>query len=149
MIKDILNKLIMEAMKAGNKTRTNAYRAVKTAFMNWETAKENVGKTLDEAAEISIIKKLVDQYNDTAVQCNDGKHDELVQESLDCAAVLKDLLPQPATEEDIKKCFYDVIGQDGIEPDKKNMGLIIKTIKSCLPNADGKMVAQIVSKNLG
>ena len=148
MIKDNLNKLIMEAMKAGDKTRTNAYRAIKTAFMNWETAKENVGSSLIPATEISIIKKLIAQYEDTAAQCNDGKHDELVQESLDSALILKGLIPAEATKEDVLKCFYDVIGQDGVEPEKKNMGIIIKAIKATLPNADGKMVAQIVQAHL-
>ena len=42
MIKEQLPFLISETMKAGNKVKLEALRAVKTAFMNWETAKENV-----------------------------------------------------------------------------------------------------------
>lgn len=62
--------------------------------------------------------------------------------------ILKEFLPAPVTEEDILKCFYDVIGQDGVEPIKKNMGIIIKTIKSILPGVDGKLVSQVVTKYL-
>ena len=39
----------MSAMKAGDKIRTKALRAIKDGIMNWETAKNNVGKTLDDA----------------------------------------------------------------------------------------------------
>ena len=62
--------------------------------------------------------------------------------------VLKDFLPAEITTEDILKCFYDVVGQDGFEPIKKNMSVIIKTIKSVFPTADGKLVAQIVASRL-
>jgi uncharacterized protein YqeY len=152
MIKDRLPILIADSMKSGNKVKLEALRAVKTAYMNWETAKENVGKTLDETVEISVIRKLVAQYEDTAKQCNDGKHDELVNEALTIAAILKGYLPKPATEEEILKVFNHFKNgtafDSPIEPIKKNMGTFIKLIKEALPNADGKLVSQVVMKNL-
>ena len=146
VMKNELNKLILQSMKAGEKMKTEAYRAIKAAFTNWETAKENVGKELDEAVELQILRKMVISYKDAAAQCNDGKHDALVQENLEYARIIEELLPAAATEEDILKCFNDVVGQDGFEPVKKNMGIIIKTIKEALPTADGKMVADVVKK---
>lgn len=152
MIKEQLPFLISETMKAGNKVKLEALRAVKTAFMNWETAKENVGKSITDAVEISIVSKLVAQYEDTAKQCNDGKHDELVNEALTMAAILKSYLPKPATEEEITQTFLWVREGAGdtepLEPIKKNMGVFIKRIKEMLPNADGKLVSQVVMKNL-
>lgn len=147
MIKDTLNNLIMVSMKAHNTTRTETYRAIKTAFMNWETAKENVGKTLDEQVELQILRKMVASYKDAADQCNDGKHDALVQENLAYAKIIESLLPAAASEEDIQNAF-DTIKAEGIEPVKKNMGVFIKQIKQMLPTADGKTVSTIVAKNL-
>ena len=146
MIKDQLNTLILNAMKSSDKVRVEALRAIKTAFMNWETAKENVGKTLDEAIEISIIRKLVAQYEDTAKQCNDGKHDELVAQALATVSILNEYLPKPATEEEIVFAFGNI--ELDVEPIKKNMGVFIKRIKEMLPNADGKLVSQVVMKHL-
>ena len=146
MIKEQLPILISETMKAGNKVKLEALRAVKTAFMNWETAKENVGKSITDAVEISIVSKLVAQYEDTAKQCNDGKHDELVNEALTMAQILKGYLPKPATEEEIVFAFGNI--ELDVEPIKKNMGVFIKRIKEMLPNADGKLVSQVVMKNL-
>lgn len=146
MIKERLPILISETMKAGNKVKLEALRAVKTAFMNWETAKENVGKSITEAVEISIVSKLVAQYEDTAKQCDDGKHDELVHEARTMAQILKGYLPKPATEEEIAFAFGNI--ELDVEPIKKNMGVFIKRIKEMLPNADGKLVSQVVMKNL-
>lgn len=149
MIKNQLNTLILNAMKSTDKVRVEALRAIKTAFMNWETAKENVGKTLDEATEISIIRKLVAQYEDTAKQCNDGKHDELVAEALATVSILNEYLPKPATEEEVTQTFLQIRdGAEPLEPIKKNMGVFIKRIKEMLPNADGKLVSQVVMKHL-
>lgn len=152
MIKDRLPILIADAMKSGNKVELEALRAVKTAYMNWGTAKENVGKTLDETVEISIIRKLVAQYEDTVKQCNDGKHDELVNEAFTIASILKGYLPRPATESDIVRIFTHISNgtefTEPLEPIKKNMGVFIKRIKEMLPNADGKLVSQVVMKNL-
>ena len=146
MIKERLPILITDAMKSGNKVKLEALRAVKTAYMNWETAKENVGKSITDAVEISIISKLVSQYEDTAKQCNDGKHDELVNEALTMASILKGYLPKPATEEEIVFAFGNI--ELDVEPIKKNMGIFIKRIKEMLPNADGKLVSQVVMKNI-
>lgn len=152
MIKERLPILISETMKSGNKVKLEALRAVKTAYMNWETAKENVGKSITDAVEISIVSKLVAQYEDTAKQCNDGKHDELVNEALTMASILKGYLPKPATEEEITQSFLWIREGAGdiepLEPVKKNMGVFIKRIKEMLPNADGKLVSQVVMKNL-
>lgn len=146
MIKEQLPFLISDAMKSGDKVKLEALRAVKTAFMNWETAKENVGKSITDAVEISIVSKLVAQYEDTAKQCNDGKHDELVAEAFATVSILKEYLPKPATEEEIAHAFENI--KVDVEPIKKNMGVFIKRIKEMLPNADGKLVSQVVIKNL-
>ena len=98
------------------------------------------------SVEISIVSKLVAQYEDTAKQCDDGKHDELVQEALTMSAILKSYLPKPATEEEIVVAFGNI--EVDVEPIKKNMGVFIKRIKEVLPNADGKLVSQVVMKNL-
>ena len=147
-MKSELNSLIMHAMKEHNTTRTKSLRAIKTEFMNWETSKEHAGQELTEADEIQIIKKLVKQREESVEQFMAAGRAELANEEHKQMAVLKEFLPEEATEEDILKCFNDVIGQDGFEPIKKNMGIIIKTIKSVFPNADGKLVATTVQKYL-
>ena len=148
LINDKIDMLIMQAMKEHKKMRLEALRAIKAAFINWETSKEHAGQKLTEADEIQIIKKLIKQREESIEIFMANDRIEMANEEHIQMMVLKEFLPAEATEEDILKCFNDVIGQDGVEPIKKNMGIIIKMIKSSLPSADGKLVAQIVSSKL-
>ena len=62
--------------------------------------------------------------------------------------MLETFLPKAASEEDIIRAFNQAKEANGWEPEKKNMGLFVKAIKAALPNADGKMVAQVVQSQL-
>lgn len=148
MIKEQLNSLIMEAMKAHDTVRTEAFRAIKTAFMNWQTAKENAGKELTEADELQVLRKMVKERKESAAVYQEANREDLALNELDEAKVIEELLPQAASEEDITRAFLFVREEEHVEPEKKNMGIFVKRIKAMLPNADGKMVAQIVAKNL-
>ena len=147
-MKNELNSLIMQAMKEHNTSRTETLRAIKTAFMNWQTSKEHAGQELTEADEIQIIKKLVKQREESVEQYMAAGRGELVNEEQKQIMVLKEFLPAEATEEDIVRVFLQVKDVNGWEPIKKNMGLFVKEIKKALPSADGKLVAQTVQKHL-
>ena len=147
-MKNELNSLIMQAMKEHNTSRTETLRAIKTAFMNWQTSKEHAGQELTEADEIQIIKKLVKQREESVEQFIAARRGELVNEEQKQIMVLKEFLPAEATEEDIVRAFLQVKDANGLEPIKKNMGVFVKEIKKELPTADGKLVAMVVQKHL-
>lgn len=147
-MKNELNSLIMQAMKEHNTSRTETLRAIKTAFMNWQTSKEHAGQELTEADEIQIIKKLVKQREESVEQFIAARRGELVNEEQKQIMVLKEFLPAEATEEDIVRAFLKVKEVNGLEPIKKNMGAFVKEIKKALPTADGKLVAMTVQKHL-
>lgn len=148
MIQDNLNKMIMESMKIHDTVRTEAFRAIKTAFMNWQTSKENAGKKMTDADELQILRKMVKERQESAVVYQNANREDLALNEMDEARVIEELLPQAASEEDITKAFLQVRDEEHIEPEKKNMGIFVKRIKAILPNADGKTVAQIVQKQL-
>ena len=147
-MKNELNNLIMQAMKEHNTSRTETLRAIKTAFMNWQTSKEHAGQELTEADEIQIIKKLVKQREESVEQFIAARCGELANEEQKQIMVLKEFLPAEATEEDIVRAFLQVKYVNGLEPIKKNMGVFVKEIKKTLPTADGKLVAMTVQKHL-
>ena len=147
-MKNELNSLIMQAMKEHKKMRLEALRAIKTAFMNWETSKEHAGQELTEADEIQIIKKLIKQHEESIEIFMANDRIELANEEHAQMLVLKKFLPAEATEEDIVRVFLQVKDVNGLEPIKKNMGVFVKEIKKILPAADGKLVATTVQKHL-
>lgn len=147
-MKNELNSLIMQAMKEHNTTRTETLRAIKTAFMNWETSKEHAGQELTEADEIQILKKMVKQREESIEEYNNAGREELAIEEYAQMMILKEFLPKEATEEEILAVYEQVLIDKDLTPEKKNMGTIIKCIKEMLPAADGKMVATIVQSRL-
>ena len=147
-MKNEINALIMEAMKNHDTVRTESLRAIKSAFLNWQTSKENAGKELTEADEIQIIKKMVKQRQESVEQYIAAKRQELADAEQAQITVLETFLPKAASEEDIISAFNAAKEANGWEAEKKNMGLFVKAIKAALPNADGKMVAQVVQSQL-
>ena len=148
LVNDKIDMFIMSAMKAHDTVRTETLRSMKTSFMEWKTSKANVGKTLDEAVEIQILNKMVKQRQESIAEFEKAGRTELAEHEKAQLNDIQEFLPLAATEEDILKCFNDVIGQDGFELINKNMGIIIKTIKGILPNADGGLIAQNVKSKL-
>ena len=140
MYSEKIDKMIMEALKAGEKIKAGAFRMLKSEFLVFKTAKN--AKPLDDAAEISIIKKMIKQRQDAAKEYLEAGRLELADNELDEVEVLKVLLPAEITEEQITEAVKEVVNT--VEPVKKNMGVFMKAVKDKYPTADGKMVSQIV-----
>ena len=140
MYSEKIDKMIMEALKAGEKIKAGAFRMLKSEFLVFKTAKN--AKPLDDVAEISIIKKMIKQRQDAAKEYLEAGRLELADDELDEVEVLKVLLPAEITEEQITEAVKEVANT--VEPIKKNIGVFIKAVKDKYPTADGKMVSQIV-----
>lgn len=137
-----IDNLIKEAIKSKDKIALDAYRAVKTAFLEYTTAKN--AKPLDENAEISIIRKLVSQRKDAAEQYTTGNRLDLASKELSEIKYLKVLLPAEVSSEFLRSYAEGTI----TDKDKKLMGNYIKLIKDKFPTADGKVIADIVKEVL-
>lgn len=141
-MKEQLNDLIKSAMIEKNKVKLETLRAIKTAFLNFETAKN--AKPLDEAAEIQILRKLVAQREESIEQFKAAGRLELVEKEEAEIKVLQEFLPKPVDPEEIENFTKTLITP---ETTKRDMGNIVKEVKSKFPTAEGKVVADIV-KNL-
>ena len=146
-IQNMLPKLIMEAMKERNTIKKNAYTNLKTAFLNYVTSKEGVkecacdangNKAISDEKELSIIKKM---HKELVENGNQYKINEYLEE----ASYLEPFIPAAASEEDIVSVIEKLIDTES-SISQKEMGMLIKNVKSQLPNADGKTVSMIVKK---
>lgn len=102
---------------------------------------------MDDAAEIAILKKMVAQRKDSAEQYAAGGNKELADNELAESEIITEFLPAPVTEHDIEIAIDEAI-ISGYFPYKKNMGNIIRFVKSKYPMADGKITSQLVAKRL-
>ena len=142
MIQDQIDGLIKSAMLNKQASALRVYRAVKTAFMEYKTAKN--AKPLDEIAEINIIRKMISAREDAIQQFVAAGRSELAKEEKEEITYLKPMLPPEVSEEDIQAYAKSVITEKGMQ----NMGRYVKVLKEKFPTVDGKMIATIVKSLL-
>lgn len=153
-----VDQLIKNALKSGNKIELKAYRNLKSEFQQVQTSKDYKGEWTEDL-EINIISKYARKL-DAAIAEFGGPQTTLGSEYRDELEVVKKLLPEPVNESDIydlfederlsKNYLYKFWEDDGenlyIKIPKKEMGTVIKYLKSKFPTADGKMISDIVKK---
>lgn len=153
-----IDKLIKQALKSQNKTELRAYRNLKAEFLKAETAKN--AKPIDEARQIQIIKKYCETLEKSILDFSQAGREDLVAEYRDELDIVKKLLPEPVGPSEIMLSLWEWAGQNNFlapfnenpnnfsQPKipKKEMGNAIKHLKSKFPQADGKMISNIVKE---
>ena len=142
MIQDQIDELIKSAMLNKQASALRAYRAVKTAFIEYKTAKN--AKPLDESAEINIIRKMISAREDAIQQFEAAGRLELAKAEAEEIVYLKPMLPPEVSEEEIRTYAESVIIEKGIQ----NMGKYIKVLKEKFPTTDGKLISTSVKSLL-
>lgn len=150
-----IDELIKESLKNKKTSELKVYRNLKADIMAFKTQKN--APTYDEAAELKIIQKYVTKMEDAEKQYSQAGREDLASECRDELEVLRKLLPEPVTASEIyeelrywaeKNHYINEEIASEIKIPKKEMGVVIKHIKSKLPTADGKMISEIVKENL-
>lgn len=149
-----IDELIKAALKSQNKTELRAYRNLKTEIQLLKTAKN--AKPYDEAAEIQLISKICKRLEEDIRGFSEARREDLESECRSELEVLEKLLPEPVNESQIcfklgewaeSHNFGFVLSIDNpIRIPKKEMGNAIKHLKARFPQADGKMISEIVKK---
>lgn len=155
-----INTLIKNAMKSKNQVELRAYKNLKAEIQILQTAKN--AKPYDEAAEIQLISKMCKKLEDDILSFSKADREDLAVEYRDELEVLKKLLPEPVGPSEIMLGLWEWAGQNNFlvpfnenpnnfsQPKipKKEMGSAIKHLKSKFPQADGKMISNIVKEYL-
>ena len=150
-----IDNLIKSSMKSGDKVPLRAYKNLKAEIQKVKTAKN--AKPYTDATEIQLISKMCKNLEDAILDFSKAHREDLVSDYTSELKVLKKLLPEPVNESQICSfikayCFENnFIGPIhesfiGIQIPKKEMGNVIKAVKVQYPQADGKLISQIVKK---
>lgn len=138
MLNSEITEMIMASMKARDKVRTTTLQLIKSEIQRIETS----GKQYDLTSEVSMLKKMVKQREDSINQYQQAGRNDLVDEEKAQLKIIKEFLPEDISEDVIETAVQIAIKD--IEPIKKNMGLIIKSVKQQFPTADGSIISKIV-----
>ena len=138
-----INAKIMEAMKSKNKIASETFKLIKAKILEFKTQKNAPEYT--EEAEIKLLQKMVKEREESAKIYKDAGRNELSDAELAQVAIINELLPKIASQEDVENYLNEKY-PNGIE--KKSMGVVIREVKSEFVGVDGAMVANIVKSKL-
>lgn len=138
-----INAKIMEAMKSKNKIASETFKLIKAKILEFKTQKNAPEYT--EEAEIKLLQKMIKEREESAKIYKDAGRNELADAELAQVAIINELLPKIASQEDVENYINEKY-PNGIE--KKSMGVVIREVKSEFVGVDGAMVANIVKSKL-
>ena len=149
-----IDSLIKNATLSRDKVALNAYKNIKTELQKVLTAKN--APEYSEALLIQVIAKYAKSLEDAILQFSEAHRDDLVSEYTSELGVVKKLLPEPVNASQIYSELCDYCLKNNLAEgyklcitwkiSKKEMGTVIKYLKSKFPTADGKMISEIVKK---
>lgn len=145
-LKDQIGEGIKQAMRAKEKEKLEALRAVKSALMLLETDK-NAGE-INEEAEIKLLQRLVKQRKESAdIYTSQGRSD-LAEPELFQAEVISEYLPKQLSEDELKaavQSIIDSVGASSMADMGKVMGVATKELAG---KSDGKSISAMVKQLL-
>jgi len=137
---------LMAAMKAQDKVKLDALRALKTAFI---IAKSETGASdIEDDAELKIVQKLIKQRRDSATEFAVNNRQDLAEKENAEADVLSMYLPKQISAEELEKAIKEIIvavGATSMKDMGKVMGIASKKLAG---TADGKAISEMVKKIL-
>ena len=138
-----INAKIMEAMKSKNNVASETFKLIKAKIIEFKTQKN--APEYNEEAEIKLLQKMVKECEESAKIYKNAGRAELADAELAQVAVINELLPKVASQEDVEN-YLNKKYPNGIE--KKSMGIVIKEVKTEFIGVDGGMVANLVKTKL-
>jgi uncharacterized protein YqeY len=142
-----INDLIKEAMKAKQKERLEALRAIKSGII-LERTKEGASGEITEDTYIKMMQKMVKQRDDSATIYRQQNRPELAEKEEFEATVIREFLPKQMSIQELEDAIKSIIAETGAQG-MKDMGKVMgKATAALAGKADGKVVADMVKKVL-
>jgi uncharacterized protein YqeY len=134
------------AMKAKDQAALRGVRAIKAALLLAKT--DGSGATIDEAAEIKILQKLIKQRQDSLDIYTKQNREDLAVKEREEIEIIQNYLPEQLSEQELEarlKTIIDRVGAEGMRDMGKVMGMASKEFAG---KADGKTISATVKRLL-
>ena len=149
-LKDQITEEIKKTMKAKNSSRLEVLRFLLSQIKNKEITLRPTPITDQDI--ISVIQKQAKQRQEGIEQFQSGGRKDLAEKEQKELIILKEFLPQPLTENELKEIINKVIASlntDDSLPNKRLMGQTIKeVIAQVQGRADSKTISRLVQATL-
>jgi len=146
MLKQQIERQIIDALKGGDQLRLSTLRFLLSAIKNEEIAKQR--EATDEDV-IVVVQRQVKQRLESIEAFQKGGRTDLEQKERDEMAILNNFLPRQLSQVELRKIVEEVRATLP-ESDKKNfgkvMGMVMARVKG---RAGGDLVSKVVKESLG
>ncbi|HWR00384.1 MAG TPA: GatB/YqeY domain-containing protein [Chlorobaculum sp.] len=148
-LKERIDQELKESLKSGNKSRLNAIRSIRAAFLEKEVSIRVGGKgEINADQEIEVLVSLAKKRRDAIEQFTAGNRPDLAETEAAELKVIEEYLPAPVSDEEVEAIIREIVQASGATSMKdigKVMGQAMKALKG---KADGTMVQNIVKSLL-
>jgi len=144
-LKEQLQQSVKDAMRAGDKDRLGTLRMAMAAIKQREVD-ERI--TLDDAAVLALLEKMLKQRRDAEGQYRDAGRDDLADKEAQEITVISEFLPEPLSEDELNQIIEQVINDtDASGP--AAMGQVMGALKPLIQGrADMRAVSALVKARL-
>ncbi len=144
-MKERISQDIKKAMKEKAVLRLSTLRMALAEFQKKEKEK---GEPVKEEAGIQIFQTMVRKRKDSVEQYRKAGREELAQKEEQEILILKEYLPEPLTEEQVRELAIKTISGLGVKGPKE-MGKVMGSLtKQLSGKADGGTISRIVKEEL-
>lgn len=144
-MREIARTKMYEAMKNHNAKDKKTWSMLLQAL---EKKEKDKMATLTEAEEIAVINKEIKAYQETADYAFKANRLADYMETQEAIELLKPLLPQMMSEDEIRDIIGQLYNGSDILPLKANKGKIMKELSYLKGKADMKLVNKLVDESL-
>ena len=138
---------LKNAIKAKDSLKLDSLRAIKSAVLLAQTAKNSNG-SIDDVEIIKLLQRLVKQRKESAQIYRNQDRDDLAEPEELQAEIISSYLPEQLSETEILKIVRETISEInaiGIKDMGKTIGMVNKKVSG---KAEGKLIASLVKKEL-
>lgn len=146
-----INKLIADAMKSHDRERLETLKLIKSEIVKVEKS----GETIDDAKELKILLKMIDQRNESIKQYKNAGRQDLADEEQKEINVISQFIPTQPSDEEIAACTKNCIKEFVAMNDSdwklsmRDMKAVLTKVQETYPMANGKIVSKVLKEYIG
>jgi hypothetical protein len=128
MLRDDINKALIEAQKAKNERTVSTLRMVNSTLKNADIEARTTGKPLGDPEVLAILQKMIKQRQESVEMYKKGDRPELVKQEEEEIAIISAYLPKQMSEAEVAAAIDAAIAETGAAG-MKDMGKVIGLLR--------------------
>jgi uncharacterized protein YqeY len=128
VLRDDINKALIEAQKAKNERAVSTLRMVNSTLKNADIEARPSGKPLGDAEVLSILQKMIKQRQESVELYKKGARADLVKQEEEEIAIIAAYLPKQMPDADVAAAIDAAIKETGAAG-MKDMGKVIGVLR--------------------